>query len=253
GSSDRGRAARGAPPPLLEGLPAGGGAAAGRARGGRGVARRRGDAHRSRPRARRGPPRHARPRRARAPGGGPPRSARVDRAAGDDGRLPAGAGRGGSGAMSGRRLRTLVLREVRATLRDPFTMTILVTVPLVALVLFGFVLATDVKHLALGVHDASATAASRRLIADLGASGTFALVRVTQATSADLWLGKLLPLGAVFAFDVVVMMLVAGFVLGVWPQGNALLFVAVSSGYVYFSLALGLYFSATSGTAAEAV
>src|SRR5206468_1408198 len=59
--------------------------------------------------------------------------------------------------------------------------------------------------------------------------------------------------GAVFAFDVVVMMLVAGFVLGVWPQGNALLFVAVSSGYVFFSLALGLYFSATSSTAAEAV
>ena len=285
--------------------------------------------------------------------------------------------------MSGRRLRTLVLREVRATLRDPFTMTILVTVPLVALVLFGFVLATDVKHLALGVHDASATPASRRLIADLGASGTFdprpyatrgalehalvagtisvalvippdfdrdlnggeppqvqviydggeaplagnaeAFVRsllarsgaslappaaapggvevvtralfnprlegkpfmvagtfgfvltflttiitavsivnerltgtfdqlqVTPATSAEILLGKLLPLGAVFAFDVVVMMLVAGFVLGVWPQGNALLFVAVSSGYVFFSLALGLYFSATSSTAAEAV
>src|SRR5437762_8333416 len=49
------------------------------------------------------------------------------------------------------------------------------------------------------------------------------------------------------------MMLVAGFVLGVWPQGNALLFVAVSSGYVLVSLALGLLFSATSGTAAEAV
>src|SRR5204863_7898948 len=69
----------------------------------------------------------------------------------------------------------------------------------------------------------------------------------------EILLGKLLPLGAVFAFDVVVMMLVAGFVLGVWPQGNALLFVAVSSGYVFFSLALGLYFSATSSTAAEAV
>src|SRR5206468_8616889 len=68
---------------------------------------------------------------------------------------------------------TLVVREVRATLRDPFTMTIMVTVPLVALVLFGFVLATDVKHLSLGVHDASGTAASRRLIADLAASGTF--------------------------------------------------------------------------------
>ena len=290
--------------------------------------------------------------------------------------------------MSWRRLRTLLLREVRATLRDPFTMTILVTVPLVALVTFGFVLATDVKHLSLGVHDASGTAASRRLVADLAASGTFdprpyatraalehalvagtisvALVippdfdrdlnggqqpgeppqvqviydggeaplagnaeafirgllahsgaslappgaappggvdvvtralfnprlegkpfmvagtfgfvlsflttiitavsivnerltgtfdqlQVTPATSAEILLGKLLPLGAVFALDVVLMMLVAGFVLGVWPQGSALLFVAVSSGYVFFSLALGLYFSATSSTAAEAV
>jgi ABC-2 type transport system permease protein len=84
-------------------------------------------------------------------------------------------------------------------------------------------------------------------------TGTFDQLQVTPATSAEILLGKLLPLGAVFAFDVVVMMLVAGFVLGVWPQGNALLFVAVSSGYVFFSLALGLYFSATSSTAAEAV
>src|SRR5690348_17132618 len=75
--------------------------------------------------------------------------------------------------MSWRRLRTLLRREVRATLRDPFTMTILVTVPLAALLAFGFVLATDVKHLALGVHDASGTAASRRLVADLAANGTF--------------------------------------------------------------------------------
>src|SRR3989454_12667574 len=84
-------------------------------------------------------------------------------------------------------------------------------------------------------------------------TGTFDQLQVTPATSAEILLGKLLPLGAVFAFDVVVMMLVAGFVLGVWPQGNALLFVAVSSGYVFFSLALGLSFSATSSTAAEAV
>ena len=84
-------------------------------------------------------------------------------------------------------------------------------------------------------------------------TGTFDQLQVTPATSAEILLGKLLPLGAVFALDVVLMMLVAGFVLGVWPQGSALLFVAVSSGYVFFSLALGLYFSATSSTAAEAV
>jgi ABC-2 type transport system permease protein len=288
--------------------------------------------------------------------------------------------------MSWRRLRTLLLREVRATLRDPFTVTILVTVPLAALLAFGFVLATDVKHLELGVLDASDSPESRRLLADLGAGGTFdlrrvttreeiarALVRgdvgaalvippdfardlrdadaggpppevqviydggeavlagnaegflqalvaatgralvpraptggvavstralfnprldgrpfmvagtfgfvlsflttlitavsivnerltgtfdqlqVTPATSVEILLGKILPLGAVFAFDVVLMMLVAGLALGVWPHGSALFFVAVSTGYVFISLALGLIFSATSATAAEAV
>ena len=49
------------------------------------------------------------------------------------------------------------------------------------------------------------------------------------------------------------MMLVAGFVLGVWPAGSAIFFVVVSSFYVLVSLALGLIFSATSATAAEAV
>jgi ABC-2 type transport system permease protein len=291
--------------------------------------------------------------------------------------------------MSWRRLRTLLRRETRATLRDPFTMTILVTVPLAALLAFGFVLATDVKGLRLAVLDASATPASRRLVADLAAGGTFvpcpvrdreelehalvagdvgaalvippdfdrglggrvpgdpppevqaiydggeavlagnteaflrslvaasgaALVtrrapasrggievvtralynprldgkpfmvagtfgfvlsflttlitavsivnerltgtfdqlQVTPATSLEIFLGKVLPLGAVFAFDVVLMVLAGGLVLGVWPRGNVLFFLLVSAGYVQFSLALGLIFSATSATAAEAV
>ena len=47
--------------------------------------------------------------------------------------------------MSWRRLRTLVVREVRATLRDPFTVGILIAVPIMALLLFGFVLATDLS------------------------------------------------------------------------------------------------------------
>src|SRR5439155_1592567 len=66
-------------------------------------------------------------------------------------------------------------------------------------------------------------------------------------------LGKILPLGAVFALDVLLMALVAGFALGVWPQGNILFFLVVSTFYVLVSLALGLLFSATSSTAAEAV
>lgn len=297
--------------------------------------------------------------------------------------------------MRWRRLRALVRREVLATFRDPFTVTILVSVPLVALLLFGFVLSTEVKHLSLGVLDAADTSASRTLIADLTAqgtfdarsyttrdelehalvsgtigvglvippsfdrelrspgetppeiqvlydggeaalagnaeaflrglvaanaprlvsressaaadpspterrqglevvarspynprlegkpfmvagtfgfvlsfvttlitavsivnerlSGTFEQLQVTPATSAEILLGKILPLGGAFAFDVVLMVVVAGFVLGVWPTGSVLFFVIVSTFYVLISLSLGLIFSATSATAAEAV
>ena len=64
--------------------------------------------------------------------------------------------------MNARRVRTLVVREVRATLRDPFTMVTLVAVPIVALLAFSSVLATNVTGMRLGVFDASESAVSRR-------------------------------------------------------------------------------------------
>jgi len=303
--------------------------------------------------------------------------------------------------MNARRLRTLVRREVNATLRDPFTLGVLIAVPLVALLLFGFILSTKVEDMRIGVYDASRSSASRRLIADLAASdsfrprrfetgeaieralvrgeigaglvipadfersllrataggappelrvlydgaeavlagnaeaffagiaratgaqlvasdvtarrlagagagspapgggvgvvtralfnpsfegtpfmvagtfgfvlsflttlltavsivnerqaGTFDQLQLTPASTLEILLGKLLPLGAVFAFDVVLMVIAAGLFMGVWPQGSALLFIAISAFYVVFSLSLGLIFSATSATAAEAV
>jgi ABC-2 type transport system permease protein len=295
--------------------------------------------------------------------------------------------------VNARRLQTLVRREVRATLRDPFTLGVLIAVPLVALMAFGFVLSTKVEQMKIGVHDASRSAASRRLVADLAAgeafqprayasveaieralvggeigaglvipadferdlqrapaggerpelrvlydgaeavlagnseawlqaialasgaqlvasdvaarrpraaggvsvvtralfnpgfegtpfmvagtfgfvlsflttlltavsivnerlSGTFDQLQLTPASTLEILLGKLLPLGAVFAFDVVLMVLAAGFLMGVWPQGSAALFIGISAFYVVFSLALGLIVSATSATAAEAV
>ena len=293
--------------------------------------------------------------------------------------------------MSWRRLRTLLVREMRATLRDPFTIGILIAAPLVALLAFGWTLSTEIKYLDLAVLDADDSPASRRVIADLAAeetftphvvrsrehlahmlvsgkasaglvippgfdrdlaaaarggpppqlqalyngsdtvlagntegalraivaatgaalvaasapafggpcgvevtsnvlfnptlsgvpfmvsgvfgfvlsflttlltavsivnerlTGTFDQLQVTPATSLEILLGKILPLGAVFAFDVLLMMLVGGLVLGVWPEGNPLFFWAVSAFYVLFSLSLGIIFSATSKTAAEAV
>jgi len=84
-------------------------------------------------------------------------------------------------------------------------------------------------------------------------AGTFDQLQVTPATAVEILLGKILPLGAVFVLDVVLMMVIAGVVLGVWPHGSFLFFVLVSAFYVLISLALGLIFSATSATAAEAV
>jgi ABC-2 type transport system permease protein len=84
-------------------------------------------------------------------------------------------------------------------------------------------------------------------------TGTFDQLQVTPATSIEIFLGKILPLGGVFALDIVLMVVIAGVALHVWPQGSIVLFVLVSSFYVLVSLAMGLIFSATSATAAEAV
>jgi ABC-2 type transport system permease protein len=291
-----------------------------------------------------------------------------------------------------RRLRTLMVREVRATLRDPFTVFVMITVPLGSLLAFGFIVSTEVHHIGLGVFDAAQSQLSRRLVAELEANetfdpliltsrdeldaamvggdigaaivipadferarqrrgagdepaqiqvfydgaepvlagnaeasmrgivesalasvaasegvelslqqsgvrasvravynptldgrpymvagtfgfvltflttlitavsivnerstGTFDQLQLTPATPLEILLGKMVPLGAVFSFDLILMMIAAGIVLETWPQGSALLFWVVATFYVATSLALGLVFSATSETAAEAV
>jgi ABC-2 type transport system permease protein len=305
--------------------------------------------------------------------------------------------------MSVHRLWVLMRRETLATLRDPFTVTILIAVPLLALVLFGTILSTEATGLSLGVIDASRSPASRAILADVAASeafvprpfatreamdrallagdinvamvippdfgrdldahrqaarkariqviydggeavlagnaeafltslvtvsalnrvgaeatlvplgaggpasggadgaagvevvpralfnprldgkpfmvagtfgfvlsfattliiavsivnerfaGTFEQLQVTPATSLEILLGKILPLGAVFSADVVLMMGLAWLLYGVWPAGSALFFVGLSTAYMVVSLSLGVIFSATSATAAEAV
>jgi ABC-type multidrug transport system ATPase subunit/ABC-type multidrug transport system permease subunit len=325
----------------------------------------------------------------------PPAAEAPSPAAAPDVALPPRARAGNALHARARRLRALLQREARATLRDPFTVTILIAVPLAALLAFGMTLSTEVKELALGVHDANGTAASRRLTAELAANGSFALrpygtreameralvkgdisvalvippdfdrrfaesgpsvpapaiqvlydggetvvagnaeaflqglaratglslrgrrgpppveaapasggvrvvgralfnptldgvpfmvagtygfvltflttlitavsvvnervggtfeqLQVTPATSAEIVLGKILPLGAVFTADVVLMLVTAGLLLGVWPAGSPVFFVLATAGYVIVSLSTGVIFSATSATPAEAV
>jgi len=306
--------------------------------------------------------------------------------------------RSGAFQRSWRRLRTLMLREIRATMRERPHVAMLLTFPVCALLVFGSILSTEVEDLPLAYHDASRTQQSRRLLAEIGATGTFRLrehstrsdlaraltsgtasvaliippdfaralesrgglgpppeiqilydgaetvlagnaeaalqgmvtatgarlrisdgrhpapglrdaspagatrvviralfnptfdgvpfmvagtfgfvlgflttlitavsvvneritgtfeqLQITPATSAEIVLGKILPLGAIFVLDVMLMVILGGVVLDAWPRGNPAFFVAVSTYFVLISLALGLIISATSATAAAAV
>jgi len=74
---------------------------------------------------------------------------------------------------------------VLTTLRSPFTLSVLVAVPLAALLVFGFILSTEVSGLRIGILDSDHTPASRRLVADLTAKGTFVAVPFTDRTALE--------------------------------------------------------------------
>src|SRR5262249_9268107 len=84
-----------------------------------------------------------------------------------------------------RRIWTLVRREIRATFRDPFTVSILIAVPLVALLTFSFVISTEVHGLRLAILDADHSPESRRLVADIVASGWFVPEPVSTQAEID--------------------------------------------------------------------
>jgi ABC-2 type transport system permease protein len=75
-----------------------------------------------------------------------------------------------------RRLRAVVLKEVRQVRRDPFSLLMLIALPAFMLVLYGFALNFDVRHVRLAVQDRDKSAASRDLLAAFTHSSYFDLV-----------------------------------------------------------------------------
>ena len=71
------------------------------------------------------------------------------------------------------RLRHVVRKELRQLLRDPRSRPILFVAPLVQLLLFGYAVSTDVRHVPTFVVDHDRTEASRALVEELTASGYF--------------------------------------------------------------------------------
>jgi ABC-2 type transport system permease protein len=84
-----------------------------------------------------------------------------------------------------RRFRAVVMKELRQIRRDPFSLLILIAFPAFMLVLYGFALNFDVRHVRLAVQDRDRSPRSRELIASFTHSTYFDLV-ATPAPGEDL-------------------------------------------------------------------
>ncbi len=80
--------------------------------------------------------------------------------------------------MSGARIATLMVKELRQISRDPATLGMLLGVPLFLLVMFGFAISLDTKHISLAVLDRDRTEASRGFVEGFLHSEYFDLKRV---------------------------------------------------------------------------
>ncbi|MFQ5348955.1 MAG: ABC transporter permease [Thermoanaerobaculia bacterium] len=82
-----------------------------------------------------------------------------------------------------RRVWSVTRKELRQLMRDQLTLGFVVAVPIAQLLLFGYAINQDIRHVPTVVVDLAGTETSRRLIGQLGATQTFDIVR--QADSEN--------------------------------------------------------------------
>jgi ABC-2 type transport system permease protein len=73
--------------------------------------------------------------------------------------------------MNWQRLFAIVLKELRQLRRDRLTFAMIVGIPTMQLLLFGYAINLDIRHLNAAVLDQAQTAQSREVVAQLGQSG----------------------------------------------------------------------------------
>ena len=73
--------------------------------------------------------------------------------------------------MNGRRLWAIVIKELRQLRRDRITLAMIVGIPVIQLVLFGYAINTNLRGLNAGIADQANTAGSRALVMDMLATG----------------------------------------------------------------------------------
>lgn len=81
------------------------------------------------------------------------------------------------------RIFAIVRKEVRQLRRDRLTFGMIVGIPVIQLLMFGYAINMDVRHLDAAVADLSGTSASRQLVMDMSQSQIINVV--TQVSSAD--------------------------------------------------------------------
>jgi ABC-2 type transport system permease protein len=89
------------------------------------------------------------------------------------------------------RLRAMIWKETRQLRRDPTTVGMLLGVPVLQLLLFGYAIQTDVRNLPTAVYDQARTAESRALVAAFENTGNFRVVaHGGSRAELDDWLGR---------------------------------------------------------------
>jgi drug efflux transport system permease protein len=94
------------------------------------------------------------------------------------------------------RIHAILIKEFLQTLRDPRMRALLILVPIVQSIIFGYAVTTDVKEIALGVMDIDNTPESRELISSFKSSGYF---RIEQYVSSEDHIRSLMDHGLVKA------------------------------------------------------
>jgi ABC-2 type transport system permease protein len=74
------------------------------------------------------------------------------------------------------RIRTVLIKEFRSVLRDPRMRMVILLLPVVQALIFGYAVSLDVRHVHLGVLDRDQTPASRALVARFAGSSYFDIV-----------------------------------------------------------------------------
>jgi ABC-2 type transport system permease protein len=80
-----------------------------------------------------------------------------------------------------RRIRAVAAKEVRQLLRDRLTFGMIVGIPLLQVILFGYAINTDVRHLRAAVADMAGTQLSRSVVSEAQASQVVDIVAVAHS------------------------------------------------------------------------